>query len=178
MGKWGAPHPIDVNGEPITNDVHPRLVGSAGDVANKDQIPTTGSATYKGDAIGTVASNGKQYVATGDMNMNWSFQKRLGILAISNFDNKSFSGNMAAPGKVQFSGIVAGSNVIGTATGAFVGPSCCRVIAKTWKSVRRHRQFRIRAKSTGRRPAFLAARSSLKPPCARPINPPHMRPKS
>ena len=122
-GAWGARTQYDLNGQPITNDVH---LGwwIAGDVANKDQIPTTGSATYKGDAIGTVASNGKQYVATGDMNMNWSFRNRLGILAISNFDNKSFSGNMAAPGKaVQFSGIVAGSNVIGTAHGAFVGPT-------------------------------------------------------
>jgi hypothetical protein len=74
-----------------------------------------------GDAIGNVVNSGKQYTATGDMSMGWDFARRAGLLTISDFDDKSFSGVMLAPGKVQFAGPLVGSNLIGTANGAFVG---------------------------------------------------------
>ncbi|HZP10554.1 hypothetical protein, partial [Methyloceanibacter sp.] len=92
-----------------------------GKVVSPDDMPTRGSATYAGDAIGNVVNNGKQYTATGDMNMGWNFRTRSGLLTISNFDNRSFSGIMFAPGKVAFSGPMAGSGLVGAANGAFVG---------------------------------------------------------
>jgi len=126
-GAWGTRLGYeDYKGQPVTEDVH---LGwwIAGDVVSSSDIPTTGKAYYEGDAIGTVASKQggawNQYVATGGMNMNWDFAKRLGLLKIENFDNRNFAGIMLAPGKAQFGGVLAGSGVAGTATGAFVGPN-------------------------------------------------------
>lgn len=124
-GAWGSriTHK-DHNDQAVTNDVH---LGwwIAGDVVPKDNIPLQGNARYAGDAIGTVAKlndgSWNQYTATGDMLMTWNFGRRSGDLRISNFDNKSFGGTMVAPGRVDFSGAVAGSGVIGVANGSFVG---------------------------------------------------------
>ena len=79
-----------------------------------------GRGHQAGDAIGNVNNNGEQYVETGDMDMSWNFAKRSGVLTISDFDDKTFSGTMLAPGKVQFGGALVGSGVAGAATGSFV----------------------------------------------------------
>ena len=87
-----------------------------------------GSATYKGDAIGNVVSGGKQYTATGEMNMTWNFQPRNGSLNINNFDNKNFSFGIGADksSPQQFAGALVNPNIfsgwVGAANGAFVGP--------------------------------------------------------
>jgi len=124
-GTWGARLDYqNYNQQNVTEDVH---LGwwIAGEVVSPSDMPTKGTATYAGDAIGNVASKSggvwDQYVATGDMSMNWNFGLRSGLLKIENFDNKNFSGIMVAPGKVEFGGALAGSGVAGTATGAFVG---------------------------------------------------------
>jgi trimeric autotransporter adhesin len=120
-GAWGAR--VDYqqhNGQQATADV-PLGWWIAGDVVSSSDMPLEGTATYMGDAIGNVINSGKQYTATGDMTMGWDFGKRSGLLTISNFDNKTFSGTMRAPGQVQFFGPLAGSNLIGTANGTFVG---------------------------------------------------------
>jgi hypothetical protein len=80
----------------------------AGDVVSSSDIPTDGSASYMDDAIGNVTNGGKQYTATGEMSMIWYFGPRSGTLTISDFDNKTFSGRMDAPGRVaanMFSGL-------------------------------------------------------------------------
>ena len=76
-----------------------------------------------GDAIGNVVNSGKQYTATGDMNMNWNFADRTGLLTINNFDNRNFSAIVGADKSTpqQFNGILAGSGLVGQANGAFVG---------------------------------------------------------
>jgi hypothetical protein len=120
-GAWGAR--VDYqqqNGQVATADV-PLGWWIAGDVVAKKDLPTTGKAWYAGDAIGNVVNNGTQYTATGNMNMCWNFGKRSGQLTISNFDNRSFSGTMFAPGQVAFSGGLAGSGLAGAANGSFVG---------------------------------------------------------
>ncbi len=121
-GAWGAR--IDYqqhNGQTATADV-PLGWWIAGNVVTANDMPTTGKASYAGDAIGNVVNGGRQYTATGNMNMDWNFGKRSGLLTISQFDNnRSFSGLMVAPGKVAFSGPLAGSGLVGAANGAFVG---------------------------------------------------------
>ena len=100
----------------------------AGDVVTSTRLPTTGSATYAGDAIGNVNNNGKQYVATGDMDMSWNFGKRSGRLDITHFDGKDFGGPLCgagllcAKGDNHFVGVLSGSGVAGTAAGSFVHP--------------------------------------------------------
>ena len=98
---------MDHNGQTATADV-PLGWWIAGNVVPasempapvKRHMPVTQSATYN--------NSGKQYTATGDMSMGWDFGKRLGLLKISNFDNKTFSGMMIAPGQVAtFSGPLA-----------------------------------------------------------------------
>jgi hypothetical protein len=124
-GAWGAR--VDYTqhgGQAATADI-PLGWWIAGDVVSSSDMPTTGSASYMGDAIGNVINSGKQYTATGDMSMIWYFGPRSGTLTISDFDNKTFSGRMDAPGRLAanvFSGALVGSDhLVGAANGAFVG---------------------------------------------------------
>ncbi|MCB1444075.1 MAG: FecR domain-containing protein [Methyloceanibacter sp.] len=131
--KWGAwgmrSNYTDHQGNQVAEDTH---LGwwIAGDVVSSADMPTTGTASYTGDAIGTVAKlkDGvwNQSVATGNMRMDWNFATR-GLspndkLTISNFDGKTFSGRMYAPGKASFGGALSGAGGIrGSAAGSFVG---------------------------------------------------------
>lgn len=101
------------------------------DIPRTDELPTTGSGTFTGHAIGSVsaaAGEGRaQYVAVGDMTMTFDFAARIGSLEIDNFDGRNFSGTMAGisggPDRNLFGGSLAGSGLEGTATGAFArGP--------------------------------------------------------
>jgi hypothetical protein len=119
-GAWGTRVTSDDHaGRSTTKDVQ---LGwwITGKIPNAGELPTEGSATYEGDAIGNVNNNGEQYVATGDLDMSWDFRKRSGLLTISDFDDRSFKGTMFAPGKVQFGGALTGSGLVGAATGSFV----------------------------------------------------------
>ena len=71
-GAWGARVDYDKNNQQVTKDVQ---LGwwITGNVVAKNDMPTRGSATYSGDAIGTVSTNGQQYAATGDLGMSWNF---------------------------------------------------------------------------------------------------------
>jgi hypothetical protein len=95
-------------------------------------LPTTGSATYNGTAVGSVVvGSGPAYVAAGNLGMDWNFASRKGTLSISNFDANSpngplnVSGAMSAPGQVnRFSGSLSGTagaagSVSGGAYGSF-----------------------------------------------------------
>jgi hypothetical protein len=89
-------------------------------------MPTQGTASYAGMAVGTFASRGQgnvwsQQVSQGNMDMDWNFSRRRGNLAITNFAGKNFNGTMHAPGRVDFSGVIAGSGGVGAARGSFVG---------------------------------------------------------
>jgi hypothetical protein len=124
---------------------HVAILGwwAAGDIPPVGQLPFTGTATYSGDAVATVATdlfstgygdytqnfnsssptNGwTTYVATGDLNMNWDFGTRSGNLTISNFDTQhfgtdglSFTGAMCAPGVTSCGTTTPGGNHFGGA---------------------------------------------------------------
>jgi FecR protein len=134
-----------------TKDVQVNGYWVAGDVVNDTvgALPISGTASYAGNAIGTVANglNGAivTYVATGNMGMSWSFGTRTGQLDITHFDTSvapdglHFQGAMSMPGVVngqivatnlpnQFTGGLSGigtpSNIgvlSGNANGSFVG---------------------------------------------------------
>lgn len=93
-------------------------------------LPMFGEATYTGHAAGNVTQvtetgDTLQYVAAGRLDMSYSFPTRTGFLEISDFDGRSFSGEMAgglgAGGTNFFAGPLAGSGLSGTASGSLAG---------------------------------------------------------
>jgi hypothetical protein len=149
-GAWGTSVKFKEGVNPEANDVAANVhlgwwvAGNMTSTSELDNLAAKGaSATYNGNAIGTVASTlgsgigWKTYVAAGDMHMGWDFAARSGQLDITKFDTKhfgpngiSFGGLMTTPGDVsinKFSGGLSGTNLPanlndlnGFATGSFV----------------------------------------------------------
>jgi trimeric autotransporter adhesin len=83
-------------------------------------LPSSGTATYNGNAVGTVVNNGAQYIATGAMTSTMNFGARNGTVAVSGYDGKSFSANVAFDtGSPRFNGSVTSGLASGSVTGAF-----------------------------------------------------------
>ncbi len=132
-GWWGAQlQTADPNGSPTEEAVRDSVhLGTwvAGDVVDYSELPTGGSATYNGHAVGSVVTNPGSgegtYVAAGTMTMTWDFLPRTGTVSITNFDSHSFSGAVGDPAvpsdpSALFSGSLSGSGLSGTVNGAFV----------------------------------------------------------
>jgi hypothetical protein len=66
----------------------------AGKVTASASLPTTGSATYTGHAVGNVVNNGAQYLASGDFSMSVNFADRFGSATISNFDDRTMTATL------------------------------------------------------------------------------------
>lgn len=82
-------------------------------------VPTTGTATYNGNAVGTVLNDGAQYIATGAMTSTMNFGTRTGSVSVSGYDSKSFSANVTfGNGSATFSG-TSSSGIATSVTGAF-----------------------------------------------------------
>lgn len=89
-------------------------------------IPTSGSASYAGNAVGTVVSGGNQYIATGQMASTMNFGSRTGTVSVTGFDGRDFSTNVsfdnAGAPKATFTGSSSGS-IDMSVSGAFAqGP--------------------------------------------------------
>ncbi len=146
-GTWGTRTEFsDTEGSPeYVDNVHLGW-GVAGDITALDDLPSTGSATYNGNAIANVANRiGRNswatYVASGKLAMDWDFAERAGNFEISQFDKANiggqgltFGGDMYTPGVLNdpsfagnhFGGTIAGNlpnnlgNLHGSARGSFV----------------------------------------------------------
>jgi hypothetical protein len=145
-GYWGTKPKFDaaLPTPAVETNVH---LGTwvAGKVANEDalnvEIPVTGNATYNGHAVGNVTrdvgnlgTTVQQYVAAGDLQLNWDFGDRKGDMTISNFDGLTLSSGfegLTTPAGSQNSGtpnafsgdLSAGVGLTGSASGAFtLGP--------------------------------------------------------
>ncbi|WP_249694663.1 FecR family protein [Stappia sp. WLB 29] len=74
---------------------------AAGDVSTFGELPTVGSASYAGHAVGNVArttTDGPvQYLAAGNFNMTYDFGARSGTASITNFDGYNFGGSVLGP---------------------------------------------------------------------------------
>lgn len=82
-------------------------------------VPTTGTATYNGNAVGTVVNDGAQYIATGAMTSTMNFGTRTGSVSVSGYDSKSFSADVTfGSGSATFSG-TSSSGIATSVTGAF-----------------------------------------------------------
>lgn len=83
-------------------------------------LPTAGTATYNGNAVGTVVNGSAQYIATGTMTSTMDFNARSGTVSVSNYDSKSFSAGVNfASNAPTFSGNITSGVASGSVTGAF-----------------------------------------------------------
>jgi len=150
--KWGVvvgeAHFVDSSGGPgggsSQRDV--TLLGwwVAGDIPAVGDLPFRGSATYSGDAIGTVwtdlyydpnsgtANSGYTYTATGDMDMTWDFGQRSGNLTISHFDEDHFQGGLTFSGKMCAPGVT--SCGPSTPSGNHFGGQLSGQLPTSWKN--------------------------------------------
>ena len=158
--KWGAwlavldvadhPDAEQEQSDPTDHTTHINAVGwwvAADSLTTIGQLPTMGAASYQGQTIGQVAYNPgeggwQNFIAKGDVHMDWDFQQRAGILDIKNFGVpgngdmpvlNSVGNRMDMPGRVaadlnRFSGPLLGTlgpqgeqpiTVTGVANGSF-----------------------------------------------------------
>lgn len=82
-------------------------------------MPSSGTATYTGNAVGTVLNNGAQYIATGTMSSTMNFGTRTGTVSVSGYDSKNFSAAVSfGSSTATFSGSST-SGITASVTGAF-----------------------------------------------------------
>ena len=100
----------------------PYVVGT---VANPMMLPNTSSATYTGFMAGMAQlGTNNPYFATGDMTINWSYNRGSGSV-VGTWDNKAYSGNLqVAPGPPSANvtgsiNLTASPSVSGPLTGSF-----------------------------------------------------------
>ena len=92
----------------------------AGTLTTTVQLPTTGTATYTGHAVGNVLNGSNAYVAAGTYTNAWNFGTQTGAVAIGNFDGATYAGTASlVSGSVQFTGSIAGAGRTGSVNGAF-----------------------------------------------------------
>jgi hypothetical protein len=84
-----------------------------------DQLPTTGSATYSGHAIGNVANGGALYTAVGSYDNTWNFAQRAGTVNM-NFDGAQYNGTTQLTSGANFQGTMAATARTGGVVGNFV----------------------------------------------------------
>ena len=119
-GVWGG----DVKYKPgYTANERDRLNFAtyvAGTLTSTVQLPTTGTATYSGHAIGNVLNGSSAYIAAGSYTNAWNFATQTGAVTIGNFDGATYTGNTALTnGTVNFTGPISGAGRTGAVAGSF-----------------------------------------------------------
>ena len=123
-GFWSAVNGLkDTSGNLLFEDQGPLLLWVAGVPATAGSLPTSGTATYSGHAIATIATNpgsvgAFSYLASGTFTNAVDFGARTGAVTIGNLDGATYAGtvNLTA-GTAQFGGAISGPNSLGrTAT--------------------------------------------------------------
>ena len=110
---------------PAVQQLAPRVFGSNiflfGGVPTVT-MPTAGTGSYSGTAIGSVFNNGTRYTASGNFNETFNFASRTGTLNISSFDGADYTGGITGSGP-SFTGNLAGPlGRRGLVDGSFFGP--------------------------------------------------------
>ncbi|WP_123193776.1 FecR domain-containing protein [Pannonibacter phragmitetus] len=117
-GYWGTSLVTD-NPYPAADDVAQVHLGTwaAGRILGPNDLPSSGSASYQGHAVGSVVNGGSQYLAAGDFNMSVDFASRHGTATISNFDGRTFGANVSESNPFAdqnlFSGAIFDSGTMG-----------------------------------------------------------------
>lgn len=85
-------------------------------------MPTTGSASYSGHAVGAVINGNARYLAAGNFNASFSFASRSGNMNISNFDGLTMSGAISSTNGRDYGAtldVTGKSDLTGRAYGSF-----------------------------------------------------------
>ncbi|MPZ32719.1 MAG: hypothetical protein GEV13_17285 [Rhodospirillales bacterium] len=103
----------------------------AGNITPTLQMPTTGTATFTGHAIGNVHNGANAYVAAGSFTKVWNFAAQSGNVTIGNFDGATYTGaatQLTGPGvpASQYNGTIAGGGRTGNLTGSFFDAGAVR----------------------------------------------------
>jgi len=111
------------------------ISGELTTVGNIDTLAALDAhATYNGTAWGSVINDKQSYDASGNLTMKWNFRDRDGDLTISKFDTAHVNGGLTFSSGVggmkqvpadfgyknEFTGVLSGSGMNGSATGSFV----------------------------------------------------------
>jgi len=100
-GYWGTRFEGDGGTGPFdARDDYVHLgTWAAGDIVTNADLPTAGSATFSGHAVGNVArqvaDGTAHYLAAGDFGMTYDFASRLGTATITGFDGRDFGASVA-----------------------------------------------------------------------------------
>lgn len=121
-GWWGGAVTA-VNNSNVTQTNHLHMgTWVAGPVVSQSEMPTTGSASYAGHAVGTVINGNARYLAAGNFNANFNFASRSGNMSITNFDGLTMSGTVASTNGRDYSStldIAGKADLAGRAQGSF-----------------------------------------------------------
>ena len=92
----------------------------AGKVPKPGDLPSTGTATYTGHAIGNVFNGGSRYTAVGSVENTWNFGTRRGTMEMQ-FDGATLNGSTKLRNNsVTFDGTLDATNRVGSVRGNFV----------------------------------------------------------
>jgi hypothetical protein len=109
--------------EPDDSARHHVHIGSwvAGDLPEPGDLPSMGTASYTGHAIGEVYDGQNQYLAVGRFRNDWDFAARQGRVRIDAFDGRDFAGTADAVANPRdYTGTLAGPDGIsGSLEGSF-----------------------------------------------------------
>jgi hypothetical protein len=114
----------DIAGTPGSNLTHVHMgTWAAGRAADPSQLPTSGTASYSGHAIGNVANGGALYTAVGSFQNTWNFAQRAGTVNM-NFDRAQYTGvTQLRSGSAVFEGNLTAPARTGSLIGNFVQPA-------------------------------------------------------
>ncbi len=126
-GYWGGELTTPIAGGGVRRDIghiNTWVAGLPTLASDMNNLITMGAtANYRGAAIGSVFSNGANYMAAGGLDQFYHFGTQTGTITISNFDGRTFGGTVnGANGTALFGGNLSGSGVTGAAVGSFYGP--------------------------------------------------------
>lgn len=92
----------------------------AGTLTPSISLPTTGTATYNGHAVGSVVNGTNAYVAVGNYSNVWNFASQTGAVTIGNFDGATYTGSAAlVSGTANFTAGLTGAGRTGAVAGSF-----------------------------------------------------------
>lgn len=92
----------------------------AGRIPKAQDLPSIGTATYAGHAIGNVLNNGSLYTAVGSLQNTWDFGKRAGTMQMQ-FDNTTYNGETRLlDSSATFQGKLDATHRVGGVHGTFV----------------------------------------------------------
>ncbi len=120
-GFWSAINGASNNGQLVFEDQGVLLLWVAGTPTLAGTLPVTGTATYTGHAIASIANGANpgatSYLAAGALSATANFATKMGTVSITGLDGTNYTGTAvqgAAP--VTFAGSLAGNNGGRTAT--------------------------------------------------------------